>query len=162
MVFVSELIRQRGFSLIELMIVIAIVGVIAAVAIPSYTESVAKSKRAEAQTALAGLAVALERYRLAQTPAVYTGTTAAAIFSEFSPVGTSGTESSATYRLCIADVGDTASGTSCPDKTQANDYLLLAVPLNSQAGDKCGTFALADNGLRTVQGASVGVDQCWQ
>jgi type IV pilus assembly protein PilE len=52
----------RGFSLIELMIVIAIVGILAAVAIPSYQDSIKKGKRAEGRTALTEMLQQQERY----------------------------------------------------------------------------------------------------
>ncbi len=54
--------KSAGFSLIELMIVVAIIAILAAVAFPSYQESVKKSRRSDAQTALLGFAQAMERH----------------------------------------------------------------------------------------------------
>ncbi len=55
--------RIAGFTLIELMIVVAIVSILAAIAYPSYTDSVRKSRRAEAMTALYGIQLAQEKWR---------------------------------------------------------------------------------------------------
>lgn len=57
--------RNRGFTLIEIMIVVAIVGILAAIAIPSYQQYVTQSRRAEAQAYMAELALREERYRAA-------------------------------------------------------------------------------------------------
>lgn len=59
----SQSARVRGFTLIELMIVVAIVAIIAAVALPSYLDSIRKSRRADAITALNRVAQEQERWR---------------------------------------------------------------------------------------------------
>ena len=54
--------RKNGFTLIELMIVVAVIGIIAAIAYPSYIDSVRKSRRAEAKTALMEIAQKMESF----------------------------------------------------------------------------------------------------
>jgi type IV pilus assembly protein PilE len=58
--------RERGFSLIELMIVVIIVAILTAVALPSYFNQVQKSRRAEAKSALTQIATMQEQFRTEQ------------------------------------------------------------------------------------------------
>ena len=53
----------RGFTLVELMITMLIIGILAAIAIPAYNDSVRKSRRSDAMTALAAVQQAQERWR---------------------------------------------------------------------------------------------------
>lgn len=55
--------KTRGFTLIELMIVIAVIGILAAIAVPAYQDSVQKSRRADAIAALSGLQLEMEKFR---------------------------------------------------------------------------------------------------
>jgi len=55
--------HQKGFSLIELMIVVAVIGILAAVAYPAYQDYVIRSKRGDAMNALAAVRIAQEKYR---------------------------------------------------------------------------------------------------
>src|SRR5690606_27478158 len=108
-----------GFTLIELLVTIAIVGILAAVAIPAYGEQVAKSRRADAIRAIGQLQLQLERWR-ADNPDYDCATCAAT--SDF-------------YTLQFADPAPTAT-----------TYTITAVPANSQVGDRCGTYTFAMNG----------------
>lgn len=135
----------------ELMIVVAIIGILAAVAYPAYQESVRKSRRAECAGALAGLGNAMERFFTVNS--TYLGaaagganTGAPAIFAANCP-----TDGGApTYNITIS----AATGST---------YALQAAPIGPQASDKCGNLTLSNTGLKGVTGQSAGVtwDECW-
>lgn len=140
---------QQGFTLIELMIVMAIVGILAAIAYPAYTDSVRKSRRADAKAALLEDAGFLERYystnfRYTATAGGSTGPTLQVLQV---PRETGAT---ATYNLSLQAVSDSS-------------YTLQAVPTGAQTGDRCGTLTLTHLGVRGVSGASSGVTttDCW-
>jgi type IV pilus assembly protein PilE len=143
--------KQRGFSLMELMVVVAIVGILAAIAYPSYQEQVRKSRRADCSGALAGLGNAMERFFTVNS--TYLGaaagganTGAPAIFAVACP--TDGGQP--TYNLTI----QAATGST---------YALQAAPIGPQAADKCGTLTLTNTGLKGVTGQAAGTtwQDCW-
>jgi type IV pilus assembly protein PilE len=142
---------QPGFTLIELMVTVTIVGILASIAYPSYQDSVMKSRRADAKGALLGFENAMERYFTGHNTYLGAGagggnTGTPTIFSATSPVD-GGT---AYYDLTI-------------DAATASTYTLNATPAGVQANDKCGTLTLTHTGVKGIAGAASGVTvaDCW-
>ena len=105
--------RQLGFTLIELMIAVAIVGILAAIAYPSYTSYVQNSRRADGQGALQRIVLEQEKWRANNT--TYSSTLANLGFS-----GTTSAEGH--YNLSISSATGTGyTATADPTGVQAND-----------------------------------------
>lgn len=117
--------RQAGFTLIELMVVVAIVAIIAAVAIPTYTEQARKSRRAEAARFIGQMQLDLERWR-AENPS-YANCTPAPCGSGTYPVAPAANVSPF-YAIAIVAAN-----------TNAANYRITATPRagSAQAGDRC-------------------------
>lgn len=146
----SKLIKIKGFTLIELVIVVAIVGILAAIAYPAYTEQVRKSRRADAKAVLLEAAQWMERFYSQNSrydqmrgggavPFASSGLTKAP--KEGGPVG-------GHYVVSLVAVG-------------ADSYTLQAVPqiAGGQNQDRCGTLTVANTGAKGVSSGTVA--ECW-
>ena len=139
---------SRGFTLIELMITVAIVGILAAVALPSYTRYIQKSRRNDAKTSLLDLASRQERFFT--TNLLYTGTPANLGFSGTFPLGIPN-PNAITYSINV-----TVSGTG------STSFSATAAPVGPQMLDVCGTYTLNELGVQGVTGASLSATDCWK
>ncbi len=138
---------SHGFTLIELMIVVAIVAILAAVALPSYQSHVQKTRRATATACLTELSQWMERNYTSCLAYNVTGAgCATAMTSALLPALNCRNEVAAAYAFSFA-ANPTASA-----------YTLRAVPQGPQASDtRCGTLTLTQTGTKGAASAS----GCW-
>ncbi len=128
------------------MIVVAIIGIISAIAFPSYQEYVRSAKRADAETALMELGHFMERYYTANGRYVESD----------------GNEPDLPFTQAPRDGGTKSYDISLvADSTSATTYLLQAVPTGSMASDKCGTLTLSNTGAKG-QDDGVTLSECWK
>lgn len=131
---------QRGFTLIEMLVVLAVAAVLAAVAYPSYQSQVAKGRRADGKQALVELAQKLERFYTERGTYAGAALGAGGLYAEVSAGGY--------YTLAIA--------------TQSADgFTISATPKGAQAGDACGALGYNQLGDRTRGGSGQTLEQCW-
>jgi type IV pilus assembly protein PilE len=131
--------RPAGFTLIELMIVVAIIGILASIAYPAYQEYVKRAKRADGKAALLQVQLAQEKWRANHT----TYGAQADINISTSPDGY--------YTIAVTN----PTGTN---------YSATATPTGTQTGDSCGIFAVNKDGKTTsssIQTTSAKVNECW-
>ncbi|WP_068829176.1 type IV pilin protein [Pseudomonas sp. BMS12] len=139
--------KQAGFTLLEMMLAVAIIGILAAIAIPNYSEYVARSKRSEGQALLSEGAARQERF-FAQNNSYVTN---AANIGQLALRNTSGTKvmsENGYYEMTVS--------------SEANDggYTLTAT---QKFGDgSCGNLKLNALGVKNRTGSGKTVEQCWK
>ncbi len=143
--------HAAGFTLIELMVVVVVVSLLAAIAYPGYQQYVKRGRRADAKAALSEMAQFMERYYSENN-----SYSAASL-----PVTTSPREGTAVYNLTFG-VSCTDDSTSVSTSQQADCFLVLAIPVSNglMDGDECGSLGLDNTGNKVVSG-DAGAAQCW-
>jgi len=147
--------KQRGFTLLELMIVVAIIAILATIALTNYTNQTRKSRRAEAKQVLNDLILKQEKWRLNNaTYGTMTNLTGAATLTSANGYYTVG---AITYAPAV---GNCAGGQPV---SSANSYVITATKAGNQVDDnKCATFIVSNN-CRTITKSATGTDatNCW-
>ncbi len=138
--------RAIGFTLIELMVAVAMVGVLAMIALPQYNVSVAKSRRVDAKNALLDLAAREERYYA--TNNAYTATASNLGYSGSFPVAIS-TGGPTTYTLTVSTSNSNANFTA------------QALRGSVQTSDACGDYQITDQGIQSNLNYTSLTPPCW-
>lgn len=127
---------SAGFTLIELMIIVVIIGILAAIAMPSYVNQVTEAKRSDGKIALMETAQTLERCYSENN--AYND--ASCTFSATSPEG----------HYAIARTVNTAT-----------TFTLQATPNASQTDPLCANLTLTSTGVQGRSGTAATVAECW-
>ena len=136
--------QQNGFSLLELLVVIVVLGLLLSIAIPNYSAYVERSRRSDARAALLEIASAQERIYFERNQ--YTGTVTD-VWSH--QVGGNAVSSEGFYAIAVALTDD-----------DPNRFTATATAQGKQAGDQdCTSFSIDETGLKSATGDTA--TECW-
>ena len=132
---------HKGFTLIEVMIVVAIIAILAAIAFPSYQEQVRRTNRAEGQRELMEAAQRLER-----------------CFTEYNAYN------HASCNVAFPFMSDEGKYEVDATARTASSFSLTATRAGTQDGDRCGNFTLTHTGAKGIEHAAAGLTaaDCWR
>lgn len=135
--------RAKGFTLIEMMTVMAVIGILTAIAIPSYTAYVMRSNRSEARSQVLIAANWMERWRTQQGS--YVGPPAPVLPPALAQSPAQGPPK---YNIALSILTAVA-------------YTITATPVGVMAGDVCASISIDHTGQRTFTGAGATQEVCW-
>jgi type IV pilus assembly protein PilE len=139
--------RVRGFTLVELMIVLAIIAILAAIAIPSYSRYAFRARRADGQELLLRIANAQERY-----------------YATNNKYGTlSGTPGLGYTDPAVSEKGYYQVTVTFPSGASSS-YLETATPQGAQSKDACGTLSIDNAGTKLPASTNAAYNSngsCW-
>jgi type IV pilus assembly protein PilE len=171
----SPVTQGRGFTIMEMLVVVVLISILAAIAVPSYREYVMRTNRTVAKAALAEIVSRQEGYAVdhkgyaATFAALGIIGTGAATEAFVNPQGEiTRNNANALYRLTLATTGGTgADMPTCAGFTAASDaasvrlaFRVVADPVDNNSDTRCGNLCVSSRGDRGAQGPQTAVE-CW-
>lgn len=144
--------QQRGFTLVELLVTMVIVGILTAIAVPSYGSYVLRTARADARATMLQVNQFMERF-YALNSAYDQRFDGAVVLLPEGLTKVPANANNPRYNISLD-----------PATLTANTYTIRAVPANGSATDICGTLTLSSVGARgsTGQPSKDGIAECWR